>query len=255
MDEGEEIAGHLPGIAVVATRCETFQGTADLRLVCRCDDGSDYAVKDQLRNPHLPHQEWLCTQLGELVGIASPHIRVVKLAADECFGSRWERGMETQDWWIRAHNGDIDFQLIAPTISRIFAYDLFVHNVDRHLTNYIVRRQYSGHSVLSFDYSQAWLFSGFPLPPLPLHSQTKTIQAMRAMRHLFGDFIHQNEVKSICNKLRQIKTETIERIISEHPNNWLTETQKCEIFNWWKSDRRLHRIHQLQEGIANGDYL
>ncbi|MEP9349370.1 hypothetical protein [Xanthobacter sp. KR7-225] len=118
--------------------------------------------------------------------------------------------METQDWWVRAHNGDINFSFLAPTISRILAYDLFIHNVDRHLTNYVVRRQYSGHAVLAFDYSQAWLFSGFPLPALPLHHQTNTIQALRAMRKLFGDFIRHDEVKHVCNRLRKINTESIE---------------------------------------------
>lgn len=256
MDEESGVTGHLPGIAVVATRCENANhGTADCTLFCRCDDGSDYAIKDRARNVVLPHQEWFCTRLGEIIGLASPPARIVKVGSDECFGSRWESGMETQDWWVRASHGDIDFALLAPTISRILAYDLFIHNLDRHLTNYIVRRQYAGHAILAFDYSQAWLFSGFPLPDLPMPPTCKTVLAIRAMRQIFGDFIWQSEVKYICNQLRKVKTETVERIVSEHPANWLTATQKTAIFNWWYSDKRMHRIHQVQEGIANGLYL
>lgn len=255
MDEGQDLAEHLPGIAVVATRCEAVGGTADLRRVCRCDDGSDYAVKDRSENPFLPHQEWLCTQLGELVGLASPPIRIVSVAGDECFGSRWESGVETQDWWVRADRGEIDFSSFAPTISRMLAYDLFIHNVDRHLTNYIVRRQHTGYAMLAFDYSQAWLFSGFPPPQLPFNPQTKTMLAIRVMIQIFGNFINQNEIKYVCDRLRDVKTEAIERIIGEHPNTWLTDNQKHAIFNWWYSDKRIHRIHQVQEGIANGSYL
>jgi hypothetical protein len=249
----EETTGHLPGISVVATRCETAnQGTLDCNLFCRCDDGSDYAVKNNSKNPNLAHQEWFCTQLGERVGLASPPVRIVNVGNVECFGSRWESGMETHDWWVRASTGEIDFTLLAPTISRIFAYDLFIHNLDRHLKNYVVRRQYSGHAILAFDYSQAWLFNGFPLPDLPMDSSAKTLQVMRFLRHSFGDFIKYSEVKYVCDKLRKTDTEIIERIISEHPNIWLTEQQKSHIFTWWYSDKRLHRIHQVEEGIANG---
>jgi hypothetical protein len=48
MGEESDLGGHLPGIAIVAVRCEVAdQGTADCSLFCRCDDGSDYAVKDR----------------------------------------------------------------------------------------------------------------------------------------------------------------------------------------------------------------
>jgi len=102
MGEEADLGGHLPGIAVIATRCEIAdQGTVDCSLFCRCDDGSDYAVKDTAKNASLPHQEWFCTRLGEIAGLASPPCRIVKVGDDDCFGSRWESGMETKDWWVR----------------------------------------------------------------------------------------------------------------------------------------------------------
>src|SRR5690606_16851846 len=85
----------LTGVSVEAQWCVATSGTADAPLICRCDDGSDYAVKGAATNPSLPHQEYFCARLGELAGVISPPIRIVKNGGKECFGSRWESGVET----------------------------------------------------------------------------------------------------------------------------------------------------------------
>ena len=40
------------------------------------------------------------------------------------FGSRWETGHNPQDWWIRVKNGEIERDRVAPTVSRILAFDM-----------------------------------------------------------------------------------------------------------------------------------
>jgi hypothetical protein len=260
MGKKVEVGSYPVGISVEAVSCVATKGTADAPEICRCDDGSDYAVKGALTNRHLPHQEWFCMRLGELAGLISPPIRIVKANGHHCFGSRWESGDETglgypDGWWVRAHAKEIDFALLAPTISRIFAFDLFVHNVDRHLFNYIVRKQKLGHTILALDYSQAWLWNGFPLPPLPIQATTNTIVAMRILRRMFGDFISINDVQHVCHKLIGIKNSQVEAIIHEHPLHWLTDAQRNDIFLWWESDERLVRIAQVEEGIKNGTFL
>ncbi|RUW61571.1 hypothetical protein EOA16_11460 [Mesorhizobium sp. M7A.F.Ca.US.008.03.1.1] len=184
----------------------------------------------------------------------------MKNNGQDCFGSRWESGVETGTgpvdfWWVRAHAGDIDFSLLAPTLSRILAFDLFVHNVDRHLRNYIVRKQNFGHTVIAMDYSQAWLWNGFPLPPIPLHSSAKTVIALRFLLKLFGHFIVQAQVEHVCKKLTEIKSSQILQIIHEQPASWLTKSRKDDIISWWESADRLARIKQVEEGIKNGSCL
>jgi len=253
----------FPGLNVHPRWCQPANlGTVDCSYICRCDDGSDYAVKDGSQTPTLPHQEWFCTRLGEDVGVASPTIRVVQMNGVECFGSRWESGAETGTpkdrstwWWPRAHRGEIEFAPLAPAISRIFAFDLFIHNVDRHLTNYLVLKQHTGYAIRSFDYSRAWLFNGFPLPPLPMNATAKTVAAIRALRQLFGDFIKINEVSHVCDKLRSTSLARVQSFIDEHPPSWLTKDQKLSILDWWPSEDRMTRIDQVEEGINSGTCL
>lgn len=255
MDEAGLIPG-LYGLSVAAIRCEQANfGSADCALICRCEDGSDYAIKDNAKNGAMPHSEWFCTRLVEAVGVAAPACKVVSVQGDQWFGSRWETGHNPKDWWLRAIAKQIDFNLLAPTISRIFAFDLFVHNVDRHLNNYIVREQHFGISMLCFDFSRAWLCHGYPIPNTPMDTGTKTIMAMRYLRQEFGEFLVQDDIDTVLNNLTNLPTEKIEEIIAEHPQDWLTNYQKEWMVTWWGSAERAERIDRIKEDIGNGTYL
>jgi len=253
-----EVIGQLPlpGISVRAIRCDPLGiNTATCATVCRCDDGSDYAIKRQNPSPSTPHNEWFCTRVGELVGLASPPCRIVDVNSEMCFGSRWETGNQHADWWVAAKIGGIDFNLLAPTISRIFAFDLFVHNTDRHMKNYIVRAQALGHSILSYDYSSSRLFHGWPMPDLPLKAKSNTIRNMRYMRKEFGEFIERSEIDTILSRIDAIDGGKIEAIISEHPPDWLSDAEKAQILGWWNSSEKQARLRKIEKGISDGSCL
>lgn len=253
MADAEQLTLAVP---VKASRCETAGfGTADCSQVCRCDDGSDYAIKDDLTVAAVPHSEWFCTHLGELVGLASPPCKIVDVHGRACFGSRWETGHNARDWWVRAKAGTIDFASLAPTVSRIYAFDLFVNNVDRHLTNYIVREQHFGTALLAFDYSRAWLVNGMPPPIMPMPENQKTVMVIKALRGLFGDFFHVDQANHVLDSLELIKPYQVEKIIGEHPKEWLTEDQRDAILSWWKSGVRTSRISDIRKGVKDGAYL
>jgi hypothetical protein len=244
------------GNNVTAKRCEQSAfGTADCTTICRCDDGSDYAIKDGIKQHAIPHSEWFCTKLGEAVGLASPPCKVVDVQGNQWFGSRWETGHNAKDWWLRAAAKQLNFDLLRDTISRIFAFDLFVHNVDRHLTNFIVREQHLGISMLAFDYSRAWLCHGFPLPSLPMSPSTKTIRALRYLKVEFGNFISIAETDKVLTNIAAVPDQQIDAIIGSHPQKWLTESQKTAILNWWKSSKKTQRIDMIIGGIKDGTYL
>lgn len=253
MADSEQLTLAVP---VQARWCETANfGTADCSQVCRCDDGSDYAVKDDVEVATVPHSEWFCTHLGELVGLASPPCKIVDVKGKACFGSRWETGHNSTDWILRARDGRIDFSSLAPTLSRIYAFDLFVNNVDRHTNNYIVREQHFGISLLAFDYSRAWLVQGMPPPVLPMSELNNTVQVIKVLRAIFGDFFVKSEAYHVLDRIEDLDDTKIEKIIASHPKEWLTDQQHDGIISWWKSDVRTSRIGDIREGVKGGDYL
>ena len=151
-------------------------GTADCKMTCRCDDSCDYAIKDATSHASVPHAEFFCTSLGELIGISAPPFAVVELLPGDplVFGSRWLGGAVSGKatkglaWWQLVQNNTLPLADIRTALSRIYAFDHFVHNVDRHANNFLVTPQLTGHAVLAFDYSRAWTVHGFPLPSVPL---------------------------------------------------------------------------------------
>lgn len=255
-DEDEEgiAPGLFPYLPITARRCDPMNESADCKQVCRCDDNSDYAIKEAAVIATMPHNEWLCSKLAERVRIAAPTFRIVDVLGIECFGSRWQAGQE-RNWWNRAFAGQIDFADIAPGISRIIALDLFVHNHDRHLDNYFVLEQRVGFSVLAMDFGRAWMFHGFPLPSLPMPPDANTVGDFRKLVKLFGHFVVDAEVDDVCDRLTKVDHEEIDGFIGSHPPSWLPESDKIAILDWWQSSDRTDRIESVRKGIKDGTFL
>jgi hypothetical protein len=251
----EKAVGALfPDLPIHVRRCDPLGISADCKQVCTAADGSDYAIKEMRIIETMPHNEWLCGLLAERVGIATPTGKIVVVQGVNCFGSRWLAGEEA-DWWLSAQAGKIAFNDLSASISRILAFDLFVHNGDRHGKNYFVFQQKLGHAVLAHDFGRAWLYNGWPLPALPMNAASNTISGNRTLRTLFGDFIEISEVESVCDKLKSVTAEEISQIIGRHPKEWLKQDAEKAIIDWWNDAARIQRIESIEKGIKDGSFL
>jgi hypothetical protein len=262
-------------IPVRATRIDpSGLGTADCRLVCRGDDGCDYAIKDpslatvvpNSDGASIPHSEWFCTCLGELIGVRAPPCHVIEMPDGKLvFGSLWQGGVleNKTPWWDLVKSGAIALADIAPILSRIYAFDHFVHNIDRHLNNFLPIRQKNSVALLAYDYSRAWLVLGVPLPELlpslPFDTTDpfeKTVKAQRELSSYLGaKYISADDVSALLKKVEKVTKTQIERIIVGHPAGWLTPIQRASIRKWWKSKAMKDRLQKIDGGIRNGSYL
>lgn len=257
MGDQEDLDGQavlFPHLPIRAVRCDPLATSADCKQVCRCTDGCDYAIKSGIDIPSMPHNEWFCAKLAERVGIATTRGKIVEVDGGTSFGSRWQSGEEA-GWWISASTGKFAFSDLAPALSKILAFDLFVHNGDRHLNNFFVHMQKLGAGILAMDFGRAWMFNGFPLPSLPMDENENTITASCTLSQLFGDYIDQSQVKEVTDSLRVISDVQIKEIIEQHPKEWLSTSEKDAIVDWWRSQARLDRINQIEEGIGDGTFL
>lgn len=229
--------------------------TADCRLFGRGADGCDYAIKDATSHPLVPHSEWFCTKLGELVGIAAPPCVIAKMPDDSLvFASRWEGGIVDQ-WWSRIGSGEINQQYMSDVLSKIYAFDQFISNIDRHANNFLVRQQRTDLVFFAFDYSKAWLWSGAELPPAPLPQATRTVTMQRQLSNQIGKYINPSKSEEVINKIREIDNTEIEIILNTHPYSWLPKDKREYILDWWNSSGRHNRLDLIERGIADGSYL
>lgn len=231
-------------------------GTADCSTVCRGSDGCDYVIKDGIKNPLIPHSEWFCTHLGELIGLASPPCRVIRMPDKSLvFGSRWEGGVFKDRWPDKLAKGEIKLADIAPVFSRIHAFDHFVHNTDRHAGNFLFREQKSDYVIMAFDYSRSWLCNGFPLPNLPFGAGQNTRKMQQQLAAHVGKYIDPALCAETLEKLAKTPKAAVEKIINESPSTWLPEEKRKSIFDWWGSPDMITRINAIAKGIKDGTYL
>jgi hypothetical protein len=223
---------------------------------CRCEDGFDYVLKDGSAHATTPHDEWLCTQLATRVGIACPPCALIRDGAGgHYFGSRIEGGLMKDPWWESIARGDMDLDIVAPVLTRILAFDFFVHNDDRHLLNYVARDTDSGWGLHAVDFSRAWTFHGFPPPALPFRPQANTVFAHRELKQIIGDFVDVGVAADLLDKLAATPASVLERIINDHPPEWLSPQMRDTILGWWDSAEKAKRIESIRKGIADGSYL
>jgi len=231
-------------------------GTADAVGVCRCDDGCEYALKDSSKHARTPHNEWFCSHLASTIGIAGPPCAIVERADGVLvFGSRWEGGVSKEPWHAMISNGTIVFDDVKGTLAKVFAYDNFVYNDDRHVGNFVMRSQKNGYALLTLDYSRSWLYHGFPPAALPFAPGKNTISASRWITATLGQYITEDSTRETLDRIEAVTEKDVLGIINQHPQSWLTEAERDQIASWWMSSARKERLYNLRKGIKDGTYL
>ena len=151
--------------------------------------------------------------------------------------------------------GALSFDDVKPTLAKIFAFDNFVYNEDRHCKNFVVRSQRTGHALLALDYSRAWLYHGFPSHGLPFAPNQITMVASRWITATFGQYLTEASTKETLDRLEAVTDSHVSTIIENHPQTWITAAEKAAIVSWWASTARKNRIDNIRQGIKDGKYL
>jgi hypothetical protein len=232
--------------------------TADSIGEVEASDGHRYYVKADKDGKQICASEWLCTKIAEQVGIAGPHpVLIQMLDGSLVFGSRRIAGVSdivtTQNFLNTPSQSNIQGAVIglSRSLSNVYAFDLFMNNVDRHFGNYLSIEDAGSRRLYAFDYSRAlfwaWPFSGFPQK----HENTRTHGARLWSLHGFD----QVAAFTILDQLNSLSAATIEGFINQLPAIWMPDELKDAFMLWWRGDGKRTRVNALHEGIANGQLL
>jgi hypothetical protein len=239
-------------------------GTADAGWLSTAADRCQYVLKDKTSkasSQEVPHCEWFCTHVGELLQIPAPQFKIVrKIDGEHVFGSRWAGGIVPTDpngfWFDRVKTGEIPLKELSGLLSRIYAFDLFVHNLDRHKWNFLLQKQFDAFVLLANDYSRAWIRWGFPLPDVSKVKTENTYLHKKILQDYWQEeYISETEVNNCLFGITSIPKDRIRRIIEDHPDDWLPEVNKNAILDWWGSTEMLARIQTISSGVKNGTLI
>ncbi len=226
---------------IVCGRSKPPPRTADAACIAIDDRTQDrFLCKDQSKDDWLPMVEWLAQHLARSSGLLIPDCFVIELAANPgvyLFGSRWEGGAEQYAPGVPA-------KVTNPgQFSAIHAFDLLIHNVDRHLNNYLYLQLADDTVVKAVDHSRCLFFSGWPLPPPPPSATSKTMLALPHWQ-LEAAWCGPSAQGTI-DRWRQITVAEVQDILDAAPSAWINPMRKAEFLTWWGSADWELRIDQV----------
>ena len=241
-------------------------GTAHLSGFAIASDEMEYAVKGmsssspiQVQNPtQVPAAEWFCTNLAERCGIATPVCKILRCISDGeyVFGSRielaaWKSGLNDAQWISILHtaNDSLKKQLWA-----IYAFDQFVHNIDRHFNNYLYMQNSRDQIIVkTFDFSLSSFVIGWPRSTTStLPTDSSTCINWSVAKQFIGDTDELRQVGlAVLDKIERISVDVINDILNGMPEHWMPPMHRDYLIKWWGSEGRLERINAIRLEIGS----
>jgi len=226
---------------VVCKRIKPPPPTADAACIAIDTRSQDrFLCKDQSKDSWLPLVEWLAQYLARRCGLVIPDCYLIELEASPgqyMFGSRWEGGAEQFALGMAAKVTNPEH------FSAIHAFDLLIHNVDRHLNNYLYLQLAGDTVVKAVDHSRCLSFSGWPLPPPPppLNCNTMMAKAIWEAEAAWDSAASQ----SVIDAWRQIPVSDVQAVFDEVPSDWVDLVWKNDVLAWWGSPAWSDRVTQV----------
>ncbi len=224
------------------------QGTADLALIGEGSDGRDYAIKTVNEgNGYIPITELFCYELARVLGIPTPEFQIVKLRENElAFGSVWEGGSaitKTLPQMFKILKDEVHVRNLKSLISKVYAFDLFVNNIDRHFGNFLFRNSYKNNIGLAYDFGRSW-YEVSPYTYDVLETDCNTMKYNNYARKY--DKYDRDLASSTLTEISKVERKTISHIFSSAPTEWLADEEREKFLSWWDSEDMVSRINRLK---------
>tara|TARA_R110001583_G_scaffold188684_1_gene351029 strand:+ start:7414 stop:8202 length:789 start_codon:yes stop_codon:yes gene_type:complete len=228
------------------------QGSADLQVIVTGSNNKDYAVKTIAEGSgYIPATELFCYELAKLIDIPTPSYDLITMRDESiAFGSVWEGGVhkiEDINQVVDILTGKVSVRDLDMFLSRVYGFDLFINNLDRHFGNYLFRQSYNSMIGLAFDYSRAWYeVDAFGFQSL-CDKMTNTQICHQVVRE------HNKYDKAIAIKslksIEQVSSSAIERVLKKIPDEWLEKDVKTEVLDWWDGAKMKLRVSEIIRGL------
>lgn len=229
----------LTFLPVICDRTKAPPSSTDADCIAIDDSTAKrYLCKSGRDNLLLPATEWICAALARAVCIPIADSAVIQVKGDTelMYGSLWEGGEQKDS--LAALPKVTNFEIFSDAL----AFDFSVHNVDRHISNYLYLELAGDIVAKIIDASKAFIYHSMPPPPLPLDPDCPTILS-KAHWNKFHPYTKTRAV-GVTQKILALPTDWMRQTLSGIPDEWLTITEAEELDRWWR-DERLDRMNSV----------
>jgi hypothetical protein len=220
----------------------------------RADDGLSYIVKDEAQGvASVRASEYLWLSIARAIALPAPAPEVIDNGQGRLlFGTRREQSSIQSALMVllagRVTRGGVH-------LSRIYAFDLFSANWDRHPGNYLVLEDGGGSLVVfAIDFSHVTSHPGLTVAGRdPLITGCATRAHFPQVVQPYGADIP--AAVEIADRLERLPSEIINAILTDIPDEWLSPPDKSAVLSWWGGSSRGVRAAAVKQGLQNGTLI
>lgn len=201
-------------------------------------------------SPYMPASELICTRIAGGCQIACVTGHIANLPdGEQAFASRAEGGAITpQQVEIKLLTDVAFLKKVNPTLAAIYAMDVFVRNLDRHVGNYLVRSTFAGSDLMAMDHGQALLAASWPAKPLKL-PMCNTVYWQNMLRQ--REPLDLAEALAAIDRLSALGDDWLEQNTKDIPFTWWSREERIPVFRWWVRHRK-RRLSRIRRRLQNG---
>lgn len=223
----------------------------------RADDGLSYIVKDEANGvASVRASEYMWLSIARLISLPAPIPEIfVNGQHRKLVGTRREQSTIDAAVHVQAL---LSGRVLrgGVQLSRIFAFDLFCANWDRHPANYLVLEDgASSIVVFAIDFSHVTAHPGLTrtnLDPLISLANATRMQFPQVIQPYGPD---SQAAIEVVDRLSSLPIGAVNAILSEIPDDWLPAPEKAAVSAWWASQARIDRATSLKQGFQNGTLI
>ncbi len=231
----------------------------DILFHCESDKGGTYYCKGDHSGRLIRATEWLLTHLAQHVGFATPECAVIEREhlGETFFGSRQvaspASSIELHAFLMTPQKNELGQPSSWPGayLSQLYAFDLFVGNRDRSLTNFLLQKEGFTNRLCAFDFASANLLDMSDIKFSVASDITVGIGRLLRLRH---GFFPKSAIETI-DRIAAVPAETIAGFLRQMPSDWMSAEQKESICELWSKHRIASRLAALRSGLSDESLL
>jgi len=226
-----------------------------LNFCCIGDDGRYYYCKGDAGQRRIRGIEWFASSLAGHVGLPVADFSVLEDGSGETFfGSKAPQRCISSRFELEHYFASVGCdelggpsQWLGQYLSRLRAFDHFIMNPDRDLQNLILDQDGNPSIIKAIDFADSQIV---PFPgEKTLIENVQSVRVGRLWRSNFGT--HKSAAFEMLDRLGAIPKSTIEGIIGQMPDDWLSDDQAGDLSEVWSDGRCQRRIAKLKSLIEH----
>ena len=233
-------------VIVTSEIASPFEETKALKIISKCDDNYEYATKRLIDVAKIPISEWVGYHLWRACGLPTPEFAILHYTDQRppAFGSRIEVAYSESPKEDNVRIANF-FRPHLPAIAKIYPVDAFLPNIDRHGRNFLVRHAITTPTLLSIDYSHAWVQTGLPFGNTTRLEKSNT---QKWWKHFQGRMNAKVDFSAL-EKIENLSDDWLSIVITSAPEEWIKSLNIDLIDEFWRNNR-VSRIQFAKDWIT-----